>query len=205
MGAKATGFRGNRRATSVAARAVWLPACGSALAAPMGGCMVQRCRVVCLSFLLCLGVVGFAASPTAARDALFASISPDDAAQVVWDQIMAARADAGLAPLALDDDTSALARARSIDMAAHGYFGHYDAAGRSFADLMPAFDLRGPLASETLQRNNYPDSAGVAARGLLASPAHRAILFDPRYRVGGVGHAVAGDGMHYFTLIVIQP
>ncbi len=167
--------------------------------------MVQRCRVVLVSFLLCFGGAGLAAPPTAAQDAFPSEIGPDTAAQVVWDQIMAARGDAGLAPLDLDGTTSDLARARSIDMATHGYFGHDDAAGRNFADLMPAFDLRGQLASETLQRNNYPDSAGEAARGLLASPAHRAILFDPRYRVGGIGHAVAGNGMHYFTLIVIQP
>lgn len=139
-----------------------------------------------------------------------APASPDNAGlgaeeTALWARIAAARADAGLAVPALSAQATALARARSADMATRGYFDHVTPDGTTFLDMMPAYGLTGQLAGETLQGNNFPDSPAEAARGLIASPAHHAILFDPRYGVAGVGHAVGADGTHYFTIIVIQP
>ncbi len=159
-----------------------------------------------ISFILYFVVVGLSAAPVAAaQNTIFSPTNPDTIAKAVWDQIAVARAASGLSPLTLDRAAIDLAHTRSTDMATHDYFGHYDATGRSFLDLMAAYDLTGQFAGETLQRNNFSDSATEAARGLIASPAHHAILFDPRYQVGGIGHAVGSNGMHYFTIIVIQP
>lgn len=90
-------------------------------------------------------------------------------------------------------------------MAQHHLFGHTSSTGTTFLDMMPNYGLTGQFAGETIQRNNYADSAHEAARGLIASPEHHAILFDAAYQIGGVGSAVSDDGIHYFTIIVIQP
>ncbi len=90
-------------------------------------------------------------------------------------------------------------------MAGHHSFGHVSSTGTTFLDQMPAYGLTGQLAGETIQRNNYADPVSEATRGLIASPEHHAILFDPQYRIGGVGSATGDDGLHYFTIIVIQP
>ncbi len=125
--------------------------------------------------------------------------------RALWQGIVNARASAGLLALTVDPATVALARDRSTDMARHHSFGHVSSAGTTFLDMMPAYGLTGQLAGETIQRNNYTDPAGEAARGLIASPEHHAILFDPHYRIGGVGSATGNDGIHYFTIIVIEP
>lgn len=123
----------------------------------------------------------------------------------MWQDIAVARASAGLLALTVDTPTVALARARSTDMARHRLFSHVGSAGTTFLDMMPAYGLTGQLAGETIQRNNFTDPAGEAARGLIASPEHHAILFDPHYRISGVGSATGDDGIHYFTIIVIEP
>ncbi len=123
----------------------------------------------------------------------------------LWQGIADARASAGLPALTVDAPTVALARDRSTDMARHHLFGHVGSAGTTFLDMMPAYGLAGQLEGETIQRNNFADAASEAARGLIASPEHHAILFDPQYRIGGVGSATGDDGLHYFTIIVIEP
>ncbi len=159
-----------------------------------------------LSLLMCAIALGGAAIPVeAAQNTIPSSLYLDTQARALWDQIAAARADAGLSPLTLDSTVSSLAQERSTDMATHNYFGHYDPAGRSFLDMMPGLNLSWRLASETLERNTYANCATEAAHGLVTSPPHHAILFDPQYRIGGVGHAVSRDGMHYFAIIVIEP
>jgi len=125
--------------------------------------------------------------------------------EALWQGIADARAKAGLPALAVDAPTMALARDRSADMARHRLFGHVSSGGTTFLDMMPAYGLAGQLAGETIQRNNYANPASEATRGLIASPEHHAILFDPHYRIGGVGSATSDDGLHYFTIIVIQP
>jgi len=153
-----------------------------------------------LVFVPCLAIPTSAASCTSCASA---TLSPEE--QSLWQQIAAARADAGLASLSMDAASISLARARSTDMAQRHFFGHTSSTGTTFLDMMPNYGLTGQFAGETIQRNNYADSAREAARGLIASPEHHAILFDAVYQIGGVGSAVSDDGIHYFTIIVIQP
>lgn len=125
--------------------------------------------------------------------------------QAVWTLVADARATAGLPPQPIDAQVTALARARTADMATRHYFAHRSPDGTTFLDLMPQYGLRGQLAGETIQENNFPQSAVEAARALIASPEHHAILFDPRFTVAGVGHAVGADGIHYYGILVVQP
>jgi uncharacterized protein YkwD len=117
-----------------------------------------------------------------------------------------ARAQAGLAPLTLAPALQALARARSTDMASRGYFGHRTPEGRDFGAQLAERGILYRFAGETIQRNNFAASAtvGEALRSLLASPAHRAILLDGRFQHIGVGHQRSDNGIHYYTLILLQ-
>ncbi len=113
---------------------------------------------------------------------------------------------AGLGPLTLDATLTAIAQQRSDDMARRGYFAHVSPEGQTAFDLIAATGIPWRYAGETLQRNNYPlaQTAAEAARSLFASPAHRDILLDPRFTHFGVAEATASDGMHYYTVVLIQ-
>ncbi len=125
--------------------------------------------------------------------------------RAVWALVADARTNAGLSVPPIDGQTTLLARVRSTDMATRHYFGHTSPDGMTFLDLMPTYGITGQLAGETIQENNYVDSAAEAARALIASPEHHAILFDPRFTIAGVGCALGADGIQYFTIIVVQP
>ncbi len=157
--------------------------------------------LICLCLWLPFAALHISAAPCASCTSTTLTVEE----QALWQGIAVARASAGLPALTVDAPTVVLARDRSMDMAWHHSFGHVSSAGTTFLDMMPAYGLTGQLAGETIQRNNYTDPAGEAARGLIASPEHHAILFDPHYRIGGVGSATGNDGIHYFTIIVIEP
>ncbi len=116
------------------------------------------------------------------------------------------RQENGLAPLLLDPLLTAIAQYRSTDMARRGYFAHASPEGQTAFDLITDTGIPWRFAGETLQRNNYPleRTAAEAARSLFASPSHRAILLDGRFTHVGVAEATASDGMHYYTVILVQ-
>lgn len=156
----------------------------------------------CLLLFVSLAPLAVAAAiPTV--DAPRPALSVEEYA--VWALVAHARTSAGLSVPPIDVQTTILARARSADMATRHYFGHASPDGMTFLDLMPTYGITGQLAGETIQENNYADSPAEAARALIASPEHHAILFDPRFTIAGVGHALGVDGIHYFTIIVVQP
>jgi len=164
--------------------------------------LLSRFRwTLCLACLL-LFVAPFSLAIVSAT-APTVGLSADE--QAVWTLISNARAAANLPRQPIDAQLTALARARTADMATRHYFAHRSPDGTTFLDLMPAYGIAGQLAGETIQENNYADSPAEAARALIASPEHHAILFDPRFTMAGVGHAVGADGIHYFTIIVVQP
>lgn len=168
----------------------------------MMSAIISRCRwMLCLSCLLLLVVQSSPVALAAATPTVTLSLEE----QAVWQRVANARLDAGLSVPATDTQITLLARARSADMVTRHYFGHASPDGVTFLDLMPRYGLTGQLAGETIQENNYADSPAEAARALIASPEHHAILFDPRFTMAGVGHTVGADGIHYFTIIVVQP
>ncbi len=162
---------------------------------------ISQCRwVLSLSFLLLL--VGQV--PLQTQAAAIPTVTLGREEQALWQLVSDARRAAGLPAVTMDNQISVLSRARSTDMATRDYFDHYTPDGQTFLDLMPRYGLTSPRAGETLQENNRADSPAEAARALFASPEHHAVLFDPRYTMGGVGHAVDANGIHYFTIIFIQ-
>ena len=155
------------------------------------------CGLVC-SFLLATSLVQ---APVATAEPAYQP--PDGDAQQALALLVDARRAAGLADPQLDLLLVDLASQRSADMANRGYFGHVTPEGTMVFDLLVASGTPWLYASETLQRNNYPEgqTAAEAARSLLESPPHRAIILDPQYTALGIGHAVDAQGMHYYSII----
>jgi uncharacterized protein YkwD len=127
--------------------------------------------------------------------------------QELYGYINAERVSAGLPALPIDPALQALARHRSQDMATRGYFSHVTPEGKSVFDLMVEWGIPFGWAGENLARNNYPDaeSARVAIKDLMASPAHRANILHTQYTTIGVGLAISSSGMKYFTMIFVGP
>ena len=92
-------------------------------------------------------------------------------------------------------------------MAQQGYFSHTSPQGQTAFSLMDANNVSYGWAGENLARNNYPNdqTVGVAIRDLMASPGHRANILSTNYTHMGIGFAVDGAGMKYFTMVFIGP
>ena len=135
-----------------------------------------------------------------------AAAKPNDMARALAERINRTREQSGLKPLQLDPVLTQIAQERSEDMAKRRYFAHTTPDGRTVFDYLDERRVPWRLAGEALQRNNFPPdrTVGEAARSLFASSAHRALLLDARYTHFGVGHATAADGMHYFTVVLVE-
>jgi uncharacterized protein YkwD len=125
--------------------------------------------------------------------------------QAMFDDINALRVQNGLPALAPDPALLSLARERSADMAARNYFSHTTPEGLTVFDLMEQRGVAYGWAGENLARNNYPEAETeqVAFDSLVASPPHFQNMLGAHYMRMGVGVAVDGDGMFYFTMLFI--
>ncbi|MDQ3703804.1 MAG: CAP domain-containing protein [Chloroflexota bacterium] len=135
-----------------------------------------------------------------------ASVSLSGPESYVLQAINEQRAAAGVAPVKLQATVTEISRSRSNDMAARNYFSHTSPEGKQFLGMLGDYKVSYKVAGEILARNNYPEAeAGrVAVEGYMGSPAHKAILIDPRFTLVGVGHAVDAAGMNYYTVIFVQ-
>jgi len=119
--------------------------------------------------------------------------------------INAERVAVGLPALQLDPNLVTVARERSNDMAQKGYFAHVSPTGETAFTIMDRYGIPYAWAGENLARNNYPDDESVAVtmRDWMASQGHRDNILNPHYSTVGVGAAVDGAGMKYFTLVFV--
>ena len=129
-------------------------------------------------------------------------VSVEDRAVELLAAMNAARAQAGLEPLAWDSDLAAVALARAGDLIEHDYFDHYGPDGRSAFSELAARGIRYGLAGENLARNNYAEAKTVQAafQGLMGSPGHRANILEPRFSRVGVAAVRAGRVWLYVTI-----
>ncbi|MEA2294647.1 MAG: hypothetical protein QOE86_2286 [Solirubrobacteraceae bacterium] len=100
----------------------------------------------------------------------------------------------GARPLRLDRRLSAVARAHSADMVAHGYFDHSSRSGASFATRIVRSGWTRHRRSWTLGEDLAWGTGQLGSpNGLvdawMGSPPHRAVLLDRRYHVVGIGIA----------------
>lgn len=117
------------------------------------------------------------------------------------------RVNAGLTPYVLDAGLTRIARTRSQQLIDQKYFAHKDPYGYSmYVELLAHFGYTSyAWAGENLAMNNYSveEAPGVALRGLMNSPTHKAnLLAGDFYRVG-IGEITDATGRHYFTMIFL--
>jgi uncharacterized protein YkwD len=137
--------------------------------------------------------------------AIFSACSPEfNAEMTVYEQVNALRAESGLAPLAPDVALVEIARARSRDMAANGYFGHNPPNGCDYVCLMGRNGVSYAYAGEVIAWNTagWSQAAGLAVRTWGNSPPHRDKLLDCHYTRAGAGVAEAPDGRIYVTVVL---
>jgi uncharacterized protein YkwD len=121
-------------------------------------------------------------------------------------QINAARTQAGLSAVSLDSRLIALARDRSADMANRNYFDHRTPDGQTFLDMLKARGIPFTMAGEIIAENNYPtaQTADQAYQGFMNSSEHHRIIMMNNWTAAGVGQAVDGKGMYYYTVLFSQ-
>ena len=98
------------------------------------------------------------------------------------------------------------ARWRAKDMVVRNYFSHtiLGTSRTVFPYLTSRYGITWSRAGEIIAWNTYPDaqSPDMAMRMWLASPSHRAVIYDCRYTHVGVGSYKSGSKHMYVALFV---
>ena len=102
----------------------------------------------------------------------------------------------GLAPLTMDPQLQALARAHSREMFQLGYFSHTSPVSGTVLDRFKAAGIPFTAAGENLA---YAPDVTIAHRSLMQSPGHRANILSPDFTRIGIGVVAAPTGGKMFT------
>jgi uncharacterized protein YkwD len=120
-----------------------------------------------------------------------------EAERQLFDLANQARAQAGAAPLQMDDGLTRAARAHAVQMAGQQQLSHQFTGEPAFALRLAAnCTLHLDQAGENVA---YAGSVEQVQQGLMHSPTHRENLLNPAYNVAGFGVVHAG-----FSLYVAQ-
>jgi uncharacterized protein YkwD len=134
----------------------------------------------------------------------FSACTPEMQAELkTYQGINAIRAQRGLPPLVADTQLLEVARVRSRDMAAKGYFSHSPPDGCDYICLMNQRGIRYAWAGENIAWNtwDWSQTAGVAVEMWKNSPPHLENIMNCHYERMATGVARAGDGKIYYTMI----
>jgi uncharacterized protein YkwD len=173
---------------------------GMALNAPA---LRPRLLAVLAASLLALGIVG-PATVSAVDVASSATISANESTMLTL--LSKDRSAHGLVAARTDSRLMAIARARSADMAAKGYFSHTQPDGRNIFDILSEQGITWYAAGENIAWNTYSISqtTSVANSQWMNSSGHRAIILSSSYNYVGVGLAVASNGRNYWTAVFMK-
>ena|SRR6202142_105479 len=117
-----------------------------------------------------------------------------EAERALFDLTNQARAQAGMAPLQLDDGLVQAARAHATEMASQQQLSHQFAGEPSLAQRLAANStLHLDRAGENVA---YAGSADQAQQSLMHSPPHRENLLNPAYNVAGFGVVRVGSTLY---------
>lgn len=164
--------------------------------------VLRRLVPAALAVLVAISATGAAPSPTAAAD-----LGPAAAETELLRLLNAERAKAGLVALRVDSRLTAIARARSQDMATKSYFSHTQPDGRNVFDLLNAAGVKWYGAGEIIAWNNWPtlaDSAAQARNQWMGSTGHRKIVMSTGYNYVGLGLAIDDTGKKLWTGVFIK-
>ncbi|MDD4774874.1 MAG: CAP domain-containing protein [Syntrophomonas sp.] len=106
--------------------------------------------------------------------------------------INAARAQANLAPLVLDNRLCDGAYLKSQDMAVNGYFSHTSPTYGSPFEMMKSFGISYRTAAENIARNS---SVVAAHNAFMNSNGHRANILNPAFTKIGLGFYQKGSDL----------
>jgi uncharacterized protein YkwD len=117
--------------------------------------------------------------------------------------INAIRTQNGLPPLQPDASLVAVARLRSQDMAAKGYFSHDPPDGCNFVCLLDNSRVPYAYAGENIAWNNWDwsQTADRAVSMWQASPPHMQNILNCHYVRFGTGVSKAANGRIYYTML----
>ncbi len=150
-----------------------------------------------------LGVLSACAALLAAVVLLTGCTVEVNAELKTYSGINAIRAQAGLPALSADAGLVKVARARSQDMAAKGYFGHNPPDGCNYVCVMDKFGTPHAWAGENIAWNtwDWAQTADVAVKMWRNSPPHMENILDCHYERFGTGVAKGADGKIYYTMV----
>ena len=166
-----------------------------------------RRRLASLTLVAVLGTAIAAPGATTATSAPTdeATLSAAETAMVA--ALNKDRTDRGLVAVRVDPRLMAIARARSDDMVAKGYFSHTQPDGRNVFDILTAQHITWYNAGEIIAWNNYPMDSTVSAanRQWMESPGHKAIAISTDYNYVGVGLAIdPSTGKKMWTAVYLK-
>lgn len=122
-----------------------------------------------------------------------------------FDLINKKRSDAGLEPLAWNEQLAALAREHSDDMAQFKYFSHKGTDGTMVdarADKLGIMNWSA-IGENIAFNRGYSDAPSFAVTCWMDSPGHRQNILDKRWNQSGIGVAILPDGTYYFTQVFL--
>ena len=160
-------------------------------------------RFLTLAFVLViLGAVATTAGPAPTARATTATLAPDTYTAHLLTLVNAERTAAGVAPLEVHADVTAVAVARALVMASADYFGHENAAGIGIARLLAEHGVAFAAAGENIGKSNHPadEVLQVIVAMMMASDGHRMNMLNARYRQIGIGIAIV-DQTFYFSVV----
>ncbi|HEY7970456.1 MAG TPA: CAP domain-containing protein [Candidatus Limnocylindrales bacterium] len=162
-----------------------------------------RLLAVLAAGLLALGIVG-PATVSAVDVASSATISANESTMLSL--LTRDRSAHGLVAARTDTRLMAIARARSADMAAKGYFSHTQPDGRNIFDILGGDGIAWYAAGENIAWDTYSigQTTSVANSQWMNSAGHRAIILSSSYNYVGVGLAVASNGRNYWTAVFMK-
>lgn len=117
--------------------------------------------------------------------------------------VNAERSKAGLPALTKNSDLCRVARLKSEDMIARGYFAHTSPTYGSPFDMMESFGFRFTAAAENIAYGQR--TPADVMRAWMNSPGHRSNILSANVSEIGVGVAANPSGVLYWTQMFIRP
>lgn len=153
-----------------------------------------RCALLALASALSIGAADAASAEACANARAAATAYSAPARSAVRCLINAERSARGLAPLRASGDLRRAARLHAVDMVRRGYFAHVSPEGRTMAQRVKRTGYlsgarRWALGEDIGWGTGSAASAAGIVQAWMASPAHRAVILDGRFRELGLGVA----------------